>query len=56
MSGWDRSSSCSSSSRNSGRWPASPKSGSVGGVGGLPPRAEEDVGLRAHDVRQQEGR
>lgn len=29
--------------------------GSVGGVGRLPPRAEEHVGLRADDVRQRQG-
>ena len=30
--------------------------GSVGGVGGFPPRAEEHVGLGADEVRQKEGR
>ena len=56
MSAWDRSSSSSNRS-SSGRGPASPlegASGSVCGVGGLPARAEEDVGLRADEVRQQQ--
>ena len=30
--------------------------GSVGGVGGFPPRAEEYVGLGADEVRDEEGR
>lgn len=53
MSGWDKSSSSSSnSSRSSGRGSETLLSESVGGSGGLPPWAEEYVGLWADDVRQ----
>lgn len=57
MLGWDRSSSCSSnsSSSSSGRRPVESPCGSVGGIGRLPPRTEEHVGLRADNVCQYQG-